>query len=213
MKKKLIAALASLSLLLLPATASASSYNGTNVSPNADGQTYNITASAGDTLNLLNVCNSGTAAVTFNSSVSGTMQFVPSSTTPSGTTAPSGHVFNFCNVALNGFTDSNISNGTWSFSVPRSFVNNLGLQPNNVVMEHFVNGAWQNLTTTQGTPDSVNFNFTATTPTGFSPFAIVVSSGLANTGFPYALTALVSTGAIVVIAGSFLLTRKKAHEQ
>lgn len=211
---KLHRLLAAISLVLLsfsPVAVSAASYNGTTVQPNADGQTYNVSASAGDTVNLANIANTGgSVAVTFNSSVSGTIQFVPSQTLPaSAPSAPAGKVATYYDVIMNGLNDSNITSATWNFGVTKSFVNSLGLSPTNVVMYHYFGGNWQALKTTHGTDDATNYNFSAVT-SGFSPFAVDVVPGLSNTGFPYALTALIGAGAIAAVAGSYAVTRKKA---
>lgn len=211
MLKKLTAALSLALLTFAPAAVSAASYNGTTVQPNADGQTYKVSATPGDTVNLGNIANTGgSIAITFNSSVSGTISVVSSQTLPaSAPSAPNGKIATYYDVNLSGFSNANISSATWNFGVARSFVSGLGLSPTNVVMYHYTGGQWQSLKTTRGTDNTTNYNFSAVT-TGFSPFAVSVVPGLSNTGFPYALTAVIGAGAIAAVVGSYVVSRKKA---
>jgi PGF-pre-PGF domain-containing protein len=211
MKKKLLSLFVGAFLVLVPAaSASASSYNGTTVAPAADGKTYTVSAGAGDTLTLTNLpAPAGQLAITFNSTVSGTIVITPSTTLPaSAPTAPKGTVNIYYDVVLNGLTNANITSGTWSFNTPKSWLNQLGLAPTNVVLYHYENGAWKALTTRQGTATATDYTFAADT-TSFSPFAIVAAPGLSNTGASYVVTALVATGVLAAVVLVYVATRKQ----
>ena len=208
--RRLFAALASALLLALPAAASASTYNGTTINPEADGQTYVVVANAGDTVTLASACQgTSTISVKFTNNVNGTIKIVKTTTLPSdASSAPSGNIDHYCDVTLTGFSDSDLASAVWSFTVAKSFLSNLGLSASNVSLKHYVNSSWTTLSTQETSSDSTNYTFSSTT-SGFSPFAVVADPGLSNTGFPYAVSAVAGVSVLAVVGATFMLTRQK----
>ncbi len=203
-------ALATIFMALVPTiSAQAASYNGASISPASDGKTYTISAAPGDTLTLINIGSSKSSlSITFKNNVNGSIVITEGSTLPaSAPSAPTGKVSSYFDVTLNGLTNADLSGGVWHFSVTKSFLNAQGLGANNVFLQHY-GPSWDSLTTKQTTSDVNNYNFDANV-TSFSPFAVVAVPGLINTGSPYALGAFIAIGALIVIGGSFMLTRKK----
>lgn len=209
-KQKLLGALTALAVFVVPASAFASTYNGTTVAPAADGVTYTVSAAPGDVVTLANAGQAGgQLLVTFKNNVNGSIVIKPSTTLPaSATSAPSGTVKTYFDVTLNGFSNADVTSSTWTFSTPLSFLNGLGLSTSNVFLEHFNGTSWDRLSTKLVSSDSANNNFTAGV-TSFSPFAVVAVPGLSNTGTSYAVLALGGVGALAVVAVSYFATRKK----
>lgn len=210
--KKVIVSLAAIFMALIPATTAnaVSGYNGTNISPNGDGITYNVVADSGDTVNLVNVAGipGMVVSVTFNSNVNGTIVITSSNTRPADApvSAP-GTTEMYFDVTLNGISNSQITSATWNFAVPKTWANQNGFGSGNIAMMHY-GTSWVQLTTTLTSQDANNYYYSAVV-TSFSPFAIVGSNGLANTGTPYVLVALASLGLIVVVGALYITTRQK----
>lgn len=192
--------------LLLPLAASAATYNGTTVAPNADGTTYNVTAAAGDTVTLTNVGGNGQVAVTFANAVSGTISIVPSSTKPaSATSVAPGAVVTYDDVNLSGFSDTDISSVVWKFTVSNATLSSAGLAAANVRLYHYT-GSWNAQPTQVLSADTTNTYFSATA-TGFSPFAVAGSTGLATTGSSLPLIAFIALAVLIVGTIAFRLNR------
>lgn len=210
MKKIFLLSLAALTMAIVaPISASASTYNGTSVSPGADGKTYTINAGAGDTLTLTDVGSSkGQMPITFKNNVSGSVVIVESSSRPSSATSdPSGSVNTYFDVTLNGFSNTDVSSAKWRFNVSKDWLRQRDVSSGNVFLHHY-SSSWERLTTREVSSTATSHNFEADV-TSFSPFAVVAVPGLSNTGNPYMLGALIALGILTVITVSFVLSRKK----
>lgn len=209
MKKGIVAALIGVVVALVPAaTASAQSYNGTAVAPESDGTTYNVVASAGDTVTLTEVGN-GSIAVTFSNDVNGQFIITESSSRPASATSDApGAVNLYFDVTLNGITNDDISSAKWTFSVEQSFLNQHDATAQNVFLYHFNGSSWEQLTTTQVSSSDTSVTFEAQV-NNFSPFAITAVEGLSNTGSPYLLGAVLGIGTLAAVGGAFYLSRRQ----
>lgn len=210
MKKGLLLGIATLLISLVPAiSTSASTYNGTTVESEADGKTYKVVADSGDTVTLANIGSSNSSlAVTFNSSVNGSIVIEESSTRPSGAaTDPSGSVNTYFNVTLNGLSNSNVSSSKWRFSVTKDWLNSKGAGSTNIFLQHY-GSDWQRLTTREISSNTTSYTFESDV-TGFSPFAVTAVPGLSNTGSPYMVGAVIATSTLAILGGTFILSRKQ----
>lgn len=211
MKKGLVFAALALLVSVAPVSnALASTYGGTTVAVESDGKTYNVTAQSGDTLTLSDLgSGNGKLAMTFGANVSGSVVVEESAGRPAGASvnAP-GTVSKYFNVTLNGFSNSSVSSAKWTYSVPKSFLDQNGAASSNVFLHHFGGGTWERLTTREvaATSDSVTFESDVKS---FSPFAITAVEGLSNTGSPYMLGAILSGSILTVLGASFALSRRK----
>jgi PGF-pre-PGF domain-containing protein len=212
-KQKIMTALVGVMVTLAPASAFASTYNGTTVSPLPDGVTYPISASSGDSLTLANAGQGGNQlTITFKNNVNGTIVIKPSTTLPSSASnAPTGNVSAYYDVSLNGLSNNDISSSTWNFSATKSFLSNLGLSTSNIFLAHFNGSGWDRLSTKLVGSDATNNNFSAAV-TSFSPFAVVAVPGLSNTGTSYAVLAAGGLVALALVAGAYVVTRKRTRQ-
>lgn len=211
MKKGIIAGLIGLVMSLVPVSSvGAQSYNGTTVPPNSDGETYNVTADAGDTVTLTEIGGgSGTIAVTFANGVNGTIVVKESTSRPAGasTDAP-GNVNLYFDVTLNGMSNSDISSAVWTFSVARSFLTQHDATASNIFLHHFNGSTWERLATKEVASNDTAVTFEAQVK-NFSPFAVTAVEGLSNTGSPYLLGAVLGGGTLATVAGAFIASRKQ----
>lgn len=211
MKKGLLLGFAMLLVSLLPASSVfAQSYSGTTVSAESDGVTYKVVASAGDTVTLTDIgSGTGQIAITFGADVNGSIVVKESASRPaSASTDAPGSVNLYYDVTLDGISNADITSGKWRFSVTKEWLNSKDASSGNVFLHHFGNGAWDRLTTRETSSTSTAYTFEADV-NDFSPFAITAVEGLSNTGSPYMLGAILATGILVVLGGSFVLSRKQ----
>lgn len=198
-----------MALSLMPTSVYASTYNGTTVSSEADGKTYNVTASSGDTVTLTDIgSGSGKIAVTFSANVNGSIVVEESSAKPSGAASEApGSVNVYFNVTLNGLTNNDVSSAKWTFSVTKDWLKSKGVGSTNVFLHHY-GSTWERLTTREISASSTSHTFEADV-NDFSPFAVTAVPGLSNTGSPYMLGALLAGSSLAIVGGTFALSRKK----
>lgn len=213
MKKGLILGISVLVLSLLPTSVFASTYDGTAVSSESDGETYKVTAASGDTLTLIDVgSGSGKIALTFSSDVNGSILIEESSSKPSGASSEApGSVNVYFNVTLNGLTNADISSAKWTFSVAKDWLKSKGVASTNVFLHHY-DSNWERLTTSEVSSSSTSHTFEADV-NDFSPFAVTAVEGLSNTGSPYMLGALLAGSSLAIVGGTFALSRRKASSE
>lgn len=211
MKKGILVGLAALVLCLIPSgVAGATSYDGTTIQPESDGETYNVSAEAGDTVTLDDAgLPNSQVAVTFKNGVSGSIVVKVSTTKPSdAATAASGIVNVYFDVTLNGITNDDITSATWTFKVAKSWLTEQGVTAENIFLNHYGADGWTRLTTRQVSSTDTEYTFEADV-TSFSPFAVTAVEGLSNTGTPYMLGVLIAVAVIAVVAGAFVASRKR----
>lgn len=204
---------AALTLSLVPfAGASATGYNGTTVEAEADNITYEVTALAGDTVTLANIgSTTASVAITFKNNVDGTIVITESASRPSDATSdPSGIVSLYYDIKLVGLTNADVSGAVLTFTVPKTWLSANGFTGANIFLQHFDGSGWVKLTTKEVASTDTTITFTGTI-TSFSPFSITGVAGLSNTGSPYMLGAILSISALAIIIGSFVLSKKRHH--
>lgn len=95
---------------------------------------------------------------------------------PSGTDAPAGMVYEYVELTLYRTTDAALAGATLNFSVPKAWLEERDVAPENVVLYRYHDGTWQALPTEMTGEDATGYFFGAESP-GFSLFAIVAEGG------------------------------------
>lgn len=90
---------------------------------------------------------------------------------PSGIAAPAGTVYEYAEVIPYRTTDAALAGAALNFTVPKTWLEERGFAPENVVLYRYHNGAWQPLPTEMTGEDADRYFFGAESP-GFSFFAI-----------------------------------------
>ncbi|QSZ66990.1 PGF-pre-PGF domain-containing protein [Methanofollis aquaemaris] len=90
---------------------------------------------------------------------------------PSGVDAPAGSVYEYAEVTIYHTTDNAIEGVVFSFSVPKTWFDEHGLDPADVVLYRYHDGEWVALPTGVTGEDGTAWHFSARSP-GFSLFAI-----------------------------------------
>ncbi|MDD4254846.1 MAG: PGF-pre-PGF domain-containing protein [Methanofollis sp.] len=90
---------------------------------------------------------------------------------PSGVDAPAGTIFEYDEVTIYHTTDDAIEGALILFSIPKAWLAESGLDPADVVLYRYHDGAWQALPTEVVDEDATSWHFSARSP-GFSLFAI-----------------------------------------
>ncbi|QSZ66989.1 PKD domain-containing protein [Methanofollis aquaemaris] len=90
---------------------------------------------------------------------------------PGDVDAPAGSVYEYAEVTLYRTTDDAIEGAVFSFSVPKTWLDEHGLDPADVVLYRYHDGEWQPLSTEVVREDETSWHFSARSP-GFSLFAI-----------------------------------------
>ncbi|WP_067048802.1 right-handed parallel beta-helix repeat-containing protein [Methanofollis ethanolicus] len=90
---------------------------------------------------------------------------------PSGVNAPTGTIFEYDEVTLYHTTDDAVEGALILFSIPKAWLEENGIDPADVVLYRYHDGAWQALPTEVTDEDATSWHFSAQSP-GFSLFAI-----------------------------------------
>ncbi|MFH1399118.1 MAG: PGF-pre-PGF domain-containing protein [Candidatus Woesearchaeota archaeon] len=87
-----------------------------------------------------------------------------------------GLVYKYLSIEPSGFTIADVSEVTFNFQIPKSWFEANGLNPASVVLKRYVDGKWEELSTSMGTEKTAFYEFEATSP-WFSVFAMTAKKG------------------------------------
>lgn len=96
-------------------------------------------------------------------------------TLPEDIDAPTGPVYRYVEAELLHTNDDSIESGEIEFMVPETWLEEHAFTPEEIVLQRYHNGTWQNLSTEFNNRENGKVYFTATTD-GFSYFAIAASA-------------------------------------
>jgi predicted outer membrane repeat protein len=133
-------------------------------------KTYRVNVGGNSAVSFVDVTGTGIRGLI----VTGTVQNGPGSGIP----AAPGTVYQYIELVPARFTS--ISSATITFTVPVAWLEEHHLTPQDIVLSHYVNGAWVALPTTVGSTSNGIVTFSADSP-GFSLFAIGGQQGTGST--------------------------------